>query len=77
VHLLELIVIRRICDRREVKNGVELFVTELLAPIQSCQILRHEIAAISGEILEIARAKIVDHCQARIRILVLQCQCEI
>jgi len=34
VHLFELIVIRGVGDGGEMKNGVELFVTELLAPIK-------------------------------------------
>jgi len=38
VHLLELIVISRIRDRREMKNGVALFIPELLAPIEARQI---------------------------------------
>ena len=59
------------------KNGVELFVTELFAPIQSRQILRNEVAAISPEILEIAGAKIVDHSQTRVRKFFLQRQCKI
>ena len=42
------------------KNGVELFIIELLAPIETRQILRHDIAAISREIFEITRAKIID-----------------
>jgi hypothetical protein len=54
------------------KNGIELFVIELLAPIQHRQILRHEIAAITGEVLEIARAKIVDHGETRIGEFFLQ-----
>ena len=77
MHLLELVVVSRIRDRREMKNGVELFVTELFAPIQSRQILRNEVAAISPEILEIAGAKIVDHSQTRIRKFFLQRQCKI
>jgi hypothetical protein len=66
VYLLELIVIRCVRDRCEVKNGVELFITELLLPIESRQILCHEIPAISCEILEITRTKIVNHRQARV-----------
>ena len=75
-YLLELVVIGCIRDHAG-ENGVDLFVTELLDPIQSCQILCHEIAAISGEILEIPRAKIVDHRQTRIRKFFLQRQGEI
>ena len=77
MHLLELVVIGCICDRREMKNGVDLFVTELFAPIQSREIFCHEIAAIPGEILEIAGAKIVDHRQTRLRKFFLQRQCKI
>ena len=64
--LLELIVIGGVGDGSEMKNGVELFVAELFAPIQLCQIGRNEIAAVPGEILEIAGAKIIDHSQARL-----------
>jgi len=39
--------------------------------------LRDEIAAISSEILEIARAKIIDHCETRVREFFLQCEREI
>ena len=77
MHLHELIVQSRIGYRCEMKNGVELFVTELVVPIQSRQILRNEVAAISREILEIAGTKIVDHRQTRIRKFFLQRQCKI
>ena len=59
------------------KNRVELFVAELLPPIERRQILRDEIAAIAGEILEIAGAEIVDHRQSRFRESFLQSENEI
>ena len=77
MHLLELVVVSRIRDRREMKNGVDLLIAELVVPIQSRQILRNEVAAISREILEIAGTKIVDHRQTRIRKFFLQRQCKI
>src|SRR5205823_6538514 len=46
------------------KDRVELFVPELLLPIECGQILRHEIAAITAQILKIAGAEIVDHGQS-------------
>ena len=65
VHLDKLIVQRGVGDRGQMKNRVELFVAELLPPIERREILRDEITAIAGEILEIARAEIVDHRQTR------------
>ena len=59
------------------KNGVELFGTELLLPINRGQILRNEIAAISGEVFEIPRAKIIDHRETRVREFFLQGEREI
>ena len=59
------------------KNRVEFFVAELLAPIERGQILRDEIAVVAGEILEIAGAKIVDHGQARVGKFFLQREGEI
>jgi len=59
------------------KNGVKLFVPELFVPIKRGQILRNEIAAISGEVLKITRAKIVDHREMRLREFFLQRQREI
>jgi len=53
------------------KNGVELLVAELVSPIECRQILRHNIAAITREILEITRAKIVNHGQMCARKLFL------
>ena len=72
MHLLELIVIGRVGDRGQVKDGVELFVTELLSPIECRQIRRDKIATISLKIFEIAGAKIVDHGQADVRNFFLQ-----
>jgi hypothetical protein len=46
-----------------VKNGVELLIAELVAPVETRQILRHDIAAVSDEILEITRPKIIDDRQ--------------
>ena len=59
------------------KNGVELFITELLAPLERCQILRNEIATVTGEILKITRAKIVNYRDTCVRESFLQRQCEI
>lgn len=59
------------------KNGVKLFVPELFVPIKRGQILRNEIAGISGEVLKITRTKIVDHREMRLREFYLQRQCEI
>ena len=66
VHLLELIVQGRVGDRGEMKNRVELFVAELPLPIERGQILRDEIAVVTGQVLEITGAKIVDHGQPRL-----------
>ena len=62
------------------KNGVEsgsCRITELFSPIQRRQILRDKITAVSGEILEITGAKIVDYCQTRVGKFFLQRQREI
>lgn len=59
------------------KNGVELLLAELLAPIECSQILRDKIAAVSTEILEITGAKIIDYGQARVRKFFLQVECKI
>ena len=80
MHLFELIVIRCICDRREMKDRVEsgsCRIAELFSPIQRCQILRDEIAAVLGEIFEITRAKIIDHGKAGVREFFLQRKREI
>jgi len=70
--LFELIMIGCICDGREMKNSIEFFVPESLAPIQADEIFGHEIAAIAGEIFKIARPKIINHSQMRIREFFLQ-----
>lgn len=59
------------------KNCIELLTGELVSPIESGQISRNEVAAISEKVLEIARAKIVDHRQPCLREFFLQCQGEI
>ena len=56
---------------------VEFFVAELLLPIERGQILRDEIAAVTGQVLEIAGAKIIDHRQPRLRHSLLQSEDEI
>ena len=69
MYLNELIVQRSICYRCEVKDRVEsgsCRITELFWPIQRRQIFRYEITAIAGEILEVARAKIVNDREARV-----------
>src|SRR5438132_14224748 len=48
------------------KDRVEFLVTELLLPIQGCEILRDEIAAVAAQIFEIAGTEIVDHGQSRV-----------
>ncbi len=54
------------------KNGVELLPSELFVPIEFRQILGHEIAAVAGQVFEIAGAEIVDHGEARLRKFLLQ-----
>ncbi len=77
MHLDELVVQRRVGDRSEMKNRVELFIAELFAPVERGQVLRDEIAAITAQIFKIAGAKIVDHGQARFREFLLQRESEI
>ena len=77
MHLHELIVQSRIGYRCEMKNGIELFVAELFVPVERCQILRYEIAAIAGQVLEVARAEIVNHRETRSRKFFLQSKREI
>ena len=77
MHLLELVVIRCLCDGCEMKNGVELFIPELQMPVDRRQVLRDEIATITGEILKITRAEIVNYRQTRVWESFLQRQCEI
>src|SRR5436305_2222898 len=69
--------IRCVCDRCEMENNVELFVAEPFLPTQRSQILRDQIPAVSGEIFEITRAKVVDHGEARVWKFFLQRQREI
>ena len=61
MHLDKLVVQRRIRDRCEMENGVDLLVSELFVPIECCEVLGDEIAAIAGEIFEIAGAEIIDY----------------
>ena len=77
MHLLQLIVIRRIGDRREMKDRVKRFIAELFPPVERCQILRNEIATVTGQILKITRAEIVDNCQTCVLESFLQRQGEI
>ena len=65
MHLYKLVVQSRIGYRCEMKNGVELFVAELFVPVERCQILRYQIAAIAGQVLEIAGAKVIDYGETR------------
>ena len=65
--LFELVMIRCVCDRCEMENGVELLVAKLFSPIQRSQILRDQIPAVSGEIFEITGAKVVYHGETRVR----------
>ena len=74
MRLLKLIVICGISERGEMKNRVELFVAELFPPLQLRQIGRNKVPAITRQILEITRAKIVDHDKSRIRKSLLQFQ---
>lgn len=77
MNLLELVVVGCVGDRREMKNRIEFFVAELLAPIECRQILGDKIASVSTKILEVAGAKIIDHGQARVRKFLLQGEREI
>ena len=77
MHLLQLIVIRRIGDRREMKDRVERFIAKLFLPVERRQILRNEIATVTGQILKITRAEIVNHRNTRVRESFLQSQREI
>src|SRR5204863_8847011 len=77
VGLLKLIMVRRVGNRGEMKNGVEFFVTKLFTPVQPGQVSGNKIATVVCEVLEIARAKVVDHSQSRIREACLQFQYEI
>ena len=77
MHLDKLVVQSRVRNRREMKNGIELFVGELIAPIERCQILRDKVATVAGEILEIAGAEIINHCETRVPKFLLQSEREI
>ena len=77
MHLLQLIVIGRIGDRREMKDRVKRFIAELFPPVERRQILRNEIATVTGEILKITRAEIVNYGNTRVRKSLLQRQCKI
>ena len=59
------------------EDRVELLVAELFSPIQRCQILRDEIAAVTNQIFEITRAKIINHSETRVRKFFLQRKREI
>ena len=72
MHLHELVVRSRVGYRREMKNRVELFIAELLMPVERRQVLRYEIATVAGEILEIAGTEIIDHRETRVRKFILQ-----
>src|SRR5207249_2793263 len=69
--------IRCVCDRCEMENGVESFVAEFLSPVECRQVLRDEIAAVSGEIFEITGSKIINYSETRVRKFFLQRNCEI
>ena len=56
------------------KNGIEFFIPKLFKPIHPGQISGNKIAAVTRKVPEIARAKVVDHGQARIRKSLLQFQ---
>ncbi len=59
------------------KNRVELFVAELLAPIERGEVSRNEILTIAGEILEIAGPEIINHREMCVRKFFLQREREI
>jgi len=63
--LRELIVQRRVRDRRHVEDAIEFLVAELLLPVEGREILGGEITLVAGEILEVTGAEIVDHRQPR------------
>ena len=48
------------------KDRIELFVSELTAPVERREILGYKIATIAGEVLEITGAKIIDDRETRI-----------
>jgi hypothetical protein len=59
------------------KDRVECSVAELLVPVERRQILRNEVTTVTGEILKITGAKIVNYGNTRFREFFLQSQCEI
>ena len=77
MNLLELIVVGCVGNRREMKNRIELFFAELLAPIERGEVLRNEIPTIAGKILEIAGPEIVNHCETRVRKFFVQSKREV
>ena len=77
MHLDKLVVQSRVRNRREMKNGIELFVGKLIPPIERFQILRDKVATVADEILEIAGAKVIDYREARVRKFFLQSEREI
>ena len=56
------------------KNSVELFVAKLRPPVERGEIGGDKIATITAQILEIARAEIVDHGEAGVGVFLLQGQ---
>ena len=77
MHLNKLIVQSGIGDRCEMKDRVERFIAELFVPVEVRQILCYEVAAIAFQILEVARAEIVNHRETRVRKFFLQSEREI
>jgi hypothetical protein len=59
------------------KDRVERFIAKMLPPVERRQILRNEIATVTGQILKITRAEIVDDRQTRVLESFLQRQGEI
>ena len=59
------------------EDRVERFIAKLFPPVEPRQILRNEIATVTGQILKITRAEIVNHRNTRVRESVLQSQYEI
>ena len=59
------------------KDRVERFDRQTVSPVERRQILRNEVATVTGQILKITGTEIVDHRYTRVRESVLQSQCEI
>ena len=74
VNLLELIVIGRIRNRREMKDRVECSSPNCSAS-RCRQILRNKVYTVTGQILEITGDEIVNHRNTRFRESFLQSQC--